>query len=220
MSENDELSALREEFVGVHDCHTVILYGSRAIGDATPESDWDVAGVRARGEMFRVSRPWRGTFLDAFVYADAEVSEPNEDLLKLRGGRLLEDANGFGARLLARLDAFYESGPPLRPAWHWEMQRVWFAKTLARIRRDDVEARLRRGWLVMEALENYFCFRHRFYPGPKQGLAWLRENDPATFSCFEEALRPQAGFAPVERLVEVLLASPIPPSPTLAGSSC
>lgn len=219
MNEAEVLAALRDELVGVHDCHTVILYGSRASGDATPESDWDVAGVRSHGELFRISRPWRGTFLDAFVYADAEVSEPNEELLKLRGGRLLEDAKGLGARLLARLDAFYESGPPLRPPWHWEMQRAWFAKTLARIRRDDVEARFRRGWLVMEALENYFLFRHRFYPGPKQGLAWLRENDPATFSSFEEALEPGAGLLQIERLVEILLASPIPPSPKDPASS-
>ncbi len=217
MNEDDELAALREVLVGEHDCHTVILYGSRAHKDATQESDWDVAGVRGRGEMFRIARPWRGTFMDAFIYSEADVLEPNEDLLKLRGGQLLHDPTGFGAQLLERLDAFHASGPPLRPAWHWEMQRTWFAKTLARIRRDDVEARFRRGWLVMEALENYFRFRHSFYPGPKQGLAWLRENDTATFSCFEEALKPGTGLPPIERLVDLLLASPIPPSSATGG---
>jgi predicted nucleotidyltransferase len=41
----------------LYGCHTVILYGSRARGDATAESDYDVLGVRDSGEAIRDARP-------------------------------------------------------------------------------------------------------------------------------------------------------------------
>jgi predicted nucleotidyltransferase len=61
------LDVLREE----HGCHTVILYGSRARGDAGPESDYDLLGVRERGESVRDTRVVDGAFLDAFVHPEA-----------------------------------------------------------------------------------------------------------------------------------------------------
>lgn len=194
------------ELVEAHDCHTVILYGSRARGDFTAESDWDVAGVRREGALFRIAKAWGGTYLDAFVYSEASLLQPSEELLKLLGGRLLFDAKHFGAALLDRLEAFHRAGPAVRPPWEIEMQRVWFLKTLARLRRDDIEARLRRGWLLLEALESSFRFRRQFYPGPKQGLAWLAEHDPTLHQLFAHALEPSAGLQPIEALVERLVA--------------
>src|SRR4051812_1921974 len=95
ITETPERAALTELLVGSHGCHTVILYGSRANGDATAESDWDVAGVRRQGELFRIARAWHGSFLDAFIYPEEDLLTPSEDLLKLRGGQLLHDEKGF-----------------------------------------------------------------------------------------------------------------------------
>lgn len=198
-------AALREELVGLHRCHTVILYGSRARGDAHAESDWDVAGIRESGTLFRIARPWQGTFLDAFVYAEAELATPSEELLKLRGGALLHDEKKFGQAFLTKLEAFYDAGPLPRAMWEWEMQRVWFLKTLARIRRQDVEARLRQGWLIMDALEYVFRFQGRFYPGPKQALAWLGTHDVAMLRRFEAALAPSADVSNIEELVDAVV---------------
>jgi hypothetical protein len=51
-----------------HGVHTLILYGSHARGDATPESDIDVAGFADVATTLRDARLWNGVFLDAFVY--------------------------------------------------------------------------------------------------------------------------------------------------------
>lgn len=201
----DTWAALREELVDQHACHTVILYGSRARGDANDDSDWDVAGIRESGTLFRIARPWQGSFLDAFVYAEAELATVGEELLKLRGGALLHDEKKFGQALLTRLEGFFDAGPPVRAMWEWDMQRVWFIKTLARIRRGDTEARLRQGWLILDALEYVFRFQGRFYPGPKQALAWLGEHDIAMRRRFEAALAPGADMSTIKELVDAVV---------------
>jgi len=53
--------ALIDELRRVHGVHTLLLYGSRARGDATPESDIDVAGYADVAETTRDARLWHGT---------------------------------------------------------------------------------------------------------------------------------------------------------------
>ena len=66
-------SKLVEELINGHGCHTVILYGSRARGDFTEQSDIDVLGIREHGEAFRIGRPWHGTLLDAWIYSEENL---------------------------------------------------------------------------------------------------------------------------------------------------
>ena len=49
-------------------------YGSRARGEGTPTSDYDVMGVSDVGEMFRDARCWNGLYLDLFVYPEKKIS--------------------------------------------------------------------------------------------------------------------------------------------------
>lgn len=47
--ENDAvLQFIVDELISLHHCHTIILYGSRARGDFTVTSDYDVAGIREK----------------------------------------------------------------------------------------------------------------------------------------------------------------------------
>jgi len=48
--------------------------------------------------------------------------------------------------------------------------------------------------------------RQRWYPGPKEGLAWLAENNPDLYRHFDAALKPGAPLAKIEKLVEAVLA--------------
>jgi hypothetical protein len=193
---------LVEDLQREHRAHTVILYGSRARGDATPESDVDVAGFADVDETARDARAWHGTYLDAFVYPTAVAWTADAELLKLLGGRVLLDERGLAGPLLERLATLEAQGPPALPESELRMRRVWAHKMLARIRRGDVEAYYRHHWLLYQLLEDCFALRGEWYRGPKQALADLRRRTPATFAAFERALTPGASPDVLQALVE------------------
>jgi uncharacterized protein len=65
--ENDPiLTAVVDELCNQQNCHTVILYGSRAKGTHTANSDYDILAVREIGETTRDARLWNGAYLDIF----------------------------------------------------------------------------------------------------------------------------------------------------------
>jgi hypothetical protein len=193
--------------VELHGCHAVILYGSRARGDAEPASDWDVAGIRATGDSFRVARAFHGAWLDGFVYPESELAELKPDSLRFLGGRILVDQRGYARSLLERVAALEKQGPTPLPADQDEMLRVWFSKMLARVARPDLEAKYRRAWLLFEALEDYFKLRNLWYRGPKESFPWLAQNDPETHAAFVRALEPAACMEDFRVLVARVLAT-------------
>jgi hypothetical protein len=201
------LDAVVQELCDRHGCHTVILYGSHARGDANPESDVDLLGIRAEGPAYRDARPWRGTFLDAFIQPESDFAAPNDEQLKLLGGRVLVEQGDVGTRLLAAVDAVYAAGPRKQAAHERAVTRSWLEKTLHRIARGDLEGHYRRVMLLYQALEDYFTLRDRWYLGPKAAFAWMRQQDPETYRRFEEALAPGADLAAIRAMVEAVLAT-------------
>lgn len=196
-------STLIEELQREHRVHTVILYGSRARGDATPESDIDVAGFADVGETSRDARLWNDMYLDAFVYPTAvAAAPPDADMLKLCGGRVLLDERQLAGPLFERLAALDREGPPALVETEQRMRRVWARKMLARIRRGDLEGHYRFHWLLYQLLEDYFALRGAWYRGPKVALAGLQADAPATFAAFERALAPGASLDALDALVD------------------
>lgn len=181
-------------------CHTVILYGSRARGDWTEGSDYDVAGFRAAKEEDRDAR-WDGeAYLDLFVYPDARLAEPDEELLKLRGGQPLYDAEGRVQPFMDALEAFFAAGPEPLPEYECRTRRAWAVKMVQRARQGDAEGDYRRHWLLMALLEDYFQLRGEWYLGPKSALAWLREHRAPVYALFREGLAPGASLEQIEAL--------------------
>jgi hypothetical protein len=195
-------AALIEDLRREHGVHTLILYGSRARGDATTESDIDVAGFAEVTETVRDARLWNGMFLDAFVYPTALARTPDADMLKLCGGRVLLDERQLAVPLLEHLATLDRQGLPSPPKGDLQMRRVWARKMLARVRRGDVEAHYRRHWLLYQLLEDYFALRGERYRGPKLALAALQLRAPATFAAFERALAPEGSLNALEALVD------------------
>jgi predicted nucleotidyltransferase len=202
------LARLVDDLAARHGCHTIVLYGSRALGTATAESDYDLLGVRAEGEATRDAQIVDGFFLDAFVYPEKDLDDKGPTLLQLRGGVVLREERGIGTRLLSTVSSALAAPPaPLSEA-EARMRRVWCQKMVVRIRRggpEDVEAHHRRAQLLSEAIEILFELRGRRYLGPKESLRWLRENDPQTHRIFAEALAPGAPVEALERMVERVL---------------
>lgn len=191
---------------GDHGCHTVILYGSRARGDAGPESDYDLLGVREGGESKRDARWIEGAYLDAFIHPASKVEAAGPELLHVRGGVVLCEEGAMGARLLARLDEVHAGGPRPLPADEAAARRVWAHKMVARARRGDLEGHYRRAWLLTALLEDWFLLRALWYPGPKHALAWLETNAPDAHAAFAAALHPGADLDAIERLARTVTA--------------
>jgi uncharacterized protein YndB with AHSA1/START domain len=206
-----QLEALVDDLRRAHHAHTVILYGSQARGDATAESDVDVAAFADVAEVTRDARLWSGRFLDAFVYPAARAAAPDAELLKLAGGRVLLDERGIAAPLLERIDALDRQGPPPLREDEARMRRVWARKTLARVRRGDLEARYRRHQLLYQLLEDHFALRGAWYRGPKEALAVLPRDAPATFAAFERALDPDGSLDALEALVQHVVGGSLGP---------
>ena len=197
--------ALVEEFRRVHGVHTLVLYGSLARGDATAESDIDLAGFADTvRETTRDARRWEGRFLDGFVYPTAQLAVTTPEMTKLVGGRVLLDERGLAGPMLAALAALDREPPPPLPETEQRMLRVWAQKMLARIARDDIEARYRRHWLLFQLLEDYHALRGLRYRGPKLALAHLAVEAPEVHAAFERALAPAASFELLAALVELV----------------
>lgn len=103
---------------------------------------------------------------------------------------------------LAGLDAIFERGPEPLAADEIEARRTWARKMALRIRRCDMEGNFRRAWLLTALLEDYFCLRGLWYQGPKKSFQHLLVSDGATYRAFDEALRPDASFDAIDRVVE------------------
>ena len=202
---SDEIERLALDLMATHGCHTAILYGSRARGDATPESDVDLLFVRQDGPSFRDAHVANGLYIDAFVYPEAALATPEPSLLRVLGGIVLRERDGFGTALLAKLWELDERGPVPMPEDERRAVVLWSRKMLDRFRgQGGVDADYRRMQLLLQSLEDYFALRKAWFRGPKHALAWLREHDRRMFEQFERAVSPGASDADFAELVQTV----------------
>ena len=200
-----ELERLALDVMTAHACHTVILYGSRARGDASAGSDVDLLCVRDEGPSLRDARVVDGLYLDAFVYGEAALATIEPALLRLLGGLVIREHRGFGTRLLAQVEELHQRGPLPIPEDERRALMVWARKMLDRIQgRNDVEGDYRRMSLLVRALEDYFGLRNIWYRGEKEALAWLRQYDTEAYRSFSAAAVAGAGAEALAALVQTV----------------
>ncbi|MGH2448229.1 MAG: nucleotidyltransferase domain-containing protein [Chloroflexota bacterium] len=198
------LARLAGELKRNYRCHTVILYGSRARGDHSPASDYDLVGICQSGPVRHVARRLGRAYVDAFVYPEGKA-KPAE-LLRIRGGRVLFQKRRFGETLLHRIDRLHARGPKALSPDEMTLRRHWAQKMLDRARRADAEGHFRRVWLLNALLEDYFALRGMWYEGPKVSLRWLRDNEPEIAALFAKGLRPGARLSQVAKLAVAVTA--------------
>jgi predicted nucleotidyltransferase len=195
-----------------HGCHTTILYGSRARGDATAGSDVDFICIRDSGPALRDARVVDGTYFDAFIYPESAVKTPDASLLRVLPGVVLRERDGFGTALLRKIQEVHDRGPEPLPEDERTARIVWAHKMVERIRgQGGSDADYRRMSLLLTSLEDHFALRGRWFRGSKEAFAWLRARDPSAHAAFELAMRPGATERAIADLVAVVYGSTLPP---------
>jgi predicted nucleotidyltransferase len=184
-----------------HECHTFILYGSRARDEQTISSDYDIIAVRDNGEFERDCRIFKGFYLDAFIYSEDVINNPDLYLIRAKDGIVLSQKNHIGDELLNKITTIYNQGPPKTPVWEKNEISVWLVKMLHRTKTEDIEGNFRCHWLLHDLLECYFKMRDQWYLGPKESFKWLKKNDEKTYQTFDSALKPNASFTMIENLI-------------------
>lgn len=202
------LDLIVQEMSDRHNCHTIIFYGSRAVGAHTAESDYDICGFRKSEEEVRDCRQIGGLFLDAWIYWERRALQPDRSLIHIRDGVVLCQTERLGASCLEKLRELYALGPDKLPDWEIEMRVNWLKKSVARTARGDAEGKYRAHWLIFQALEFYFELRNRWYDGPKDSLKWLAANDPTAHQAFERVLGAPIHMDSLSQLVAAVIKQP------------
>lgn len=201
---NEIITKIIRELQNKHDCHTVILIGSRARDDATPNSDYDVVGIREEGEDICDCRDFEESYLDAFIFSDNAIKNLDPYFIRIRDGIVLLQKDSIGDNFIAAAKELYAKGPSKTP--DFEKQRIiaWRKKMLNRSLGSDVESHFRLHWVLHDSLECYFKLRDQWYMGPKESFKWLSENDFVAYIAFRDALKPGAELTEIKHLIKIV----------------
>lgn len=200
-SHDSRLTKIVDNLKEKYDCHTIILYGSRARGDETAVSDYDIMAIRDKGEMERDCSKFEGVFLDVFIYSLGEIQQSTE-FLRIKDGIVLCEKDNIGSKLLAKVGDDFEKGPIPKPAWEKQVMVTWGQKMLERASIRDIEGNFRAHWLIYDLLEEYFQLRDIWYLGPKEAFKWLKLNDKESYALFENVLRQGINIQLLKKLTE------------------
>jgi hypothetical protein len=136
-----------------------------------------------------------------FIYPTDRLQTADEAMLHVRGGRVLLQRGDLGTQFLASLERMHASAPHALAADEILARKNWALKMVDRAARGNVEGNYRRVWLLTVLLENYFVFRGRRYPGPKEAFETLAASDPEAHALFRVALEPTAENSTLVALV-------------------
>lgn len=206
IKQNPIVTMLIEELSSQYQCHTIILYGSHARGQATPSSDYDLAGICETGKMTRLARfdTEHQVYIDLFIYPEHDLSTIKEEHLCMHDGLVLKEKNGFGTNLLTKINKIVEKPIPL-PPYELEVRKVWYQKMLARARTRDIDGQYRHIWALHTLIEDYFAFRNMRYLGPKKSFEYLKEHAPNLLALYQIALKNTNNLDALEHLIDAVM---------------
>lgn len=201
MSNDPILNKIQDNLIKQHNCHTIILYGSRARGDHTATSDYDIVAIRDQGDLERDCRFIDGFYLDIFIYSENMVQNPDNYLIRIKDGIVLCQKDNLGKALLEKVHTIFNAGPTQTPEWEKHEISNWLMKMFQRSKQGDIEGNFRRHWLLHDLLECYFKLRNLWYLGPKESFRWLKNNDSSIYVAFDNALKIDAAHEDIELLI-------------------
>lgn len=204
LPQNDKvLDAIVDELKTICHCHTIILYGSRARGDFTSTSDYDVAGITSVGDKKWIARfdEKHQVFHDIFIFSEKEIATPNETHLQMSDGIIIIDHNDIGKHFLTALKTM-ENQPLSITDDEINARKIWYRKMLARAEVGDLEGKYRHIWSIFTILEDYFAFKKLRYRGPKKAFQYLTTHDSVVLKQFEHALSNANDIQSLKQLIE------------------
>ncbi len=210
-----DVAALADEMRRTHGAHTVVLFGSRARGDAAPTSDVDVLAVRADGGPDRDVRRWRGFDLDVHVLDEQGLAAKLiEHAPGLAHARVLAQDAGSGDRLIARARYLLSQPPPAQDLGYVESLWAWGAKMRERIRSaDPTLAAVQRAIVLVQSLPAWAEVRRRWFFGTKDAIATLGRDDPDVHRALLAAAAPGAEVEAFDRLLDAVFDPALRPPP-------
>ncbi|CAM3017259.1 nucleotidyltransferase domain-containing protein [Legionella worsleiensis] len=196
------LQLIVEELTSLYHCHTIILYGSRARGDFTSTSDYDVAGITKIGEKQRIARfdEQHRVYHDIFIYPESAFDAISDEHLCMSDGIIVVEKDHFGSQLLKKFIAALASPDIIAPD-EIVARKVWYQKMLARASTRDLEGKYRHIWSIFTLLEDYFVFRELRYQGPKKAFQYLKIHDQETLRLFNEAITSTDNLDALDKLI-------------------
>lgn len=203
----NEEDALIDYLEAHYGCHSFILYGSRAVGTAAPNSDWDVLAlnngstiqwchkqVEDVGEMNAYIYP--ESFAQYHPKSPSPLFLPKDHFIRLRHGRVLIEQSGLCSALIRLANEIYTQGPgPKPPGYTEHMQYQFYGLWLRRMRDENVSKELQniyRARLLNHAIDVYFRLRERWIPAEQDIFSYLATHDPKAHIALRAALKPAA----------------------------
>ncbi len=100
--------------------------------------------------------------------------------------KVVHETRGIGADYIARVKQKLANGKePMSEVDRLHIQE-WVVKMLERARDGDLDGNYRRTWLQHDLLKMYFDIRGKWYLGSKKSFQYMKQNDNAIYSLFEQ----------------------------------
>lgn len=192
------------EIIEKYDPHTLIVYGSRARGDARDDSDVDIACFVDSPTVTEDLRYFNDIFLDVFIYSTKSMDNI-EEFIKFDEVICVVDKRGLGKELLQEVKKKLKEGPcPLSSKERLNIIELR-TKSLKSVKEDDIIGNYKKSWLQYSLLETYFLLRDMWYSGPKQSFKWLEENDEKAFGLFKTSYEELQNYDKLKELTLYVL---------------
>lgn len=167
---------------------SILLYGSFSDGTNDEYSDFDCMVITDRKERKHDDSVIGGVQLDCFIFTQEETeNETDIEAFLTAYDAVIALDDGTGEKLKQRVREYVAAHSVIDD----EEKRfiaAWIRKTLKRAEKKDDEGSYRAVAFLWESLADYFLLRDLYYFGSKKAIRYLKENDPAGYELFHQAV--------------------------------